>query len=85
MHPVLQQVQRNAEGHAEFLVKAKLAETEKVLANIFGKVTSNELIAARKAPPAGLEGTPVPESKPAIPSLNNAVSNLKKRIPPGRF
>lgn len=32
---------------------------------------------ARKAPPAGLEDTPGPEAKPPIPSINNAVSNLK--------
>lgn len=35
---------------------------------------------ARKAPPAGLEGTPGPESKPSIPSLNNLVSNLKNEF-----
>lgn len=33
--------------------------------------------AARKAPPAGLEDTPGPESKPAVPTLNHTVSNLK--------
>lgn len=32
---------------------------------------------ARKAPPAGLEGTPGPETKPGIPLINNAVSNFK--------
>jgi transcriptional activator SPT7 len=41
-----------------------------------GKGTS----AARKAPPAGLEGTPGPDGKPAIPSFNNAVSNLKNEF-----
>jgi transcriptional activator SPT7 len=35
--------------------------------------------AARKAPPAGLEDTPGPETKPPIPSLN-AVSNLKNEF-----
>ncbi|KAF2685500.1 hypothetical protein K458DRAFT_336010 [Lentithecium fluviatile CBS 122367] len=35
---------------------------------------------ARKAPPAGLEGTPGPESKPSIPTLNNVVSNLKNEF-----
>lgn len=35
---------------------------------------------ARKAPPAGLEGTPGPESKPGVPSINNAVSNLKNEF-----
>ncbi len=35
---------------------------------------------ARKAPPAGLEDTPGPEAKPSIPSLNNAVSNLKNEF-----
>lgn len=35
---------------------------------------------ARKAPPAGLEGTPGPESKPVIPSFNNTVSNLKNEF-----
>lgn len=35
---------------------------------------------ARKAFPAGLEGTPGPESKPGIPSINNAVSNLKNEF-----
>ncbi|KAF2175558.1 hypothetical protein K469DRAFT_610247 [Zopfia rhizophila CBS 207.26] len=34
----------------------------------------------RKAPPAGLEGTPGPDGKPAVPSLNNAVSNLKNEF-----
>ncbi|KAA8622513.1 Transcriptional activator spt7 [Pyrenophora tritici-repentis] len=41
-----------------------------------GKGSSN----ARKAPPAGLEDTPGPESKPPVPSLNNAVSNLKNEF-----
>ncbi|KAF9731356.1 hypothetical protein PMIN06_011855 [Paraphaeosphaeria minitans] len=36
--------------------------------------------AARKAPPAGLEGTPDQESKPAVPTLNHAVSNLKNEF-----
>jgi transcriptional activator SPT7 len=36
--------------------------------------------AARKAPPAGLEGTPGPETKPSVPSLNSAVSNLKNEF-----
>jgi len=35
---------------------------------------------ARKAPPAGLESTPGPETKPSVPSLNNAVSNLKNEF-----
>ena len=35
---------------------------------------------ARKAPPAGLEDTPGPETKPSAPSLNNAVSNLKNEF-----
>ncbi|KAF1946643.1 transcriptional activator spt7 [Clathrospora elynae] len=35
--------------------------------------------AARKAPPAGLEDTPGPETKPPIPSLNT-VSNLKNEF-----
>ncbi|KAF2737965.1 transcriptional activator spt7 [Polyplosphaeria fusca] len=35
---------------------------------------------ARKAPPAGLEGTPGPESRPTAPTLNNAVSNLKNEF-----
>jgi transcriptional activator SPT7 len=35
---------------------------------------------ARKAPPAGLEDTPGPETKPPIPSFNNAVSNLKNEF-----
>jgi transcriptional activator SPT7 len=35
---------------------------------------------ARKAPPAGLEGTPAPESKPGVPTLNNVVSNLKNEF-----
>lgn len=34
---------------------------------------------ARKAPPAGLEDTPGPETKPPIPSIN-AVSNLKNEF-----
>ncbi|KAJ4300704.1 Transcriptional activator spt7 [Kalmusia sp. IMI 367209] len=34
----------------------------------------------RKAPPAGLEGTPGPESKPAIPTLNHTVTNLKNEF-----
>ncbi|KAH4928851.1 hypothetical protein HBI26_112760 [Parastagonospora nodorum] len=41
-----------------------------------GKGSSN----ARKAPPAGLEGTPGPETKPSVPSLNSAVSNLKNEF-----
>lgn len=41
-----------------------------------GKGTST----ARKAPPAGLEGTPGPDGKPAIPSFNNAVFNLKNEF-----
>ncbi|KAF2869189.1 transcriptional activator spt7 [Massariosphaeria phaeospora] len=41
-----------------------------------GKGTSN----ARKALPAGLEGTPGPESKLGMPSLNNAVFNLKSEF-----
>jgi transcriptional activator SPT7 len=41
-----------------------------------GKGSNN----ARKAPPAGLEGTPGPETKPAVPSLNSAVSNLKNEF-----
>jgi len=41
-----------------------------------GKGSSN----ARKAPPAGLEDTPGPETKPPVPSLNNAVSNLKNEF-----
>ena len=36
--------------------------------------------AARKAPPAGLEDTPGPEAKASMPSLNNAVSNLKNEF-----
>lgn len=36
--------------------------------------------AARKAPPAGLEETPGPESKPPIPTLNHTVSNLKNEF-----
>lgn len=36
--------------------------------------------AARKAPPAGLEGTPGPENKPLVPSINNPVSNLKNEF-----
>ena len=35
---------------------------------------------ARKAPPAGLEGTPVPENKPSVPTLNHTVSNLKNEF-----
>jgi transcriptional activator SPT7 len=35
---------------------------------------------ARKAPPAGLEDTPGPETKPVVPSLNSAVSNLKNEF-----
>jgi transcriptional activator SPT7 len=35
---------------------------------------------ARKAPPAGLEDTPGPETKPPAPSLNNVVSNLKNEF-----
>lgn len=34
----------------------------------------------RKAPPAGLEGTPGPDTKPAIPTLNHTVSNLKNEF-----
>lgn len=41
-----------------------------------GKGSNN----ARKAPPAGLEGTPGPETKPFVPSLNSAVSNLKNEF-----
>ncbi|KAH8727220.1 transcriptional activator spt7 [Phaeosphaeriaceae sp. PMI808] len=41
-----------------------------------GKGSNN----ARKAPPAGLEGTPAPETKPTVPSLNSAVSNLKNEF-----
>lgn len=41
-----------------------------------GKGSNN----ARKAPPAGLEGTPGPETKPSVPSLNSAVSNLKNEF-----
>ncbi|KAH9862211.1 hypothetical protein IAQ61_010414 [Plenodomus lingam] len=36
--------------------------------------------AARTAPPAGLEDTPGPEPKPPVPSINNAVSNLKNEF-----
>lgn len=36
--------------------------------------------AARKAPPAGLEDTPGPETKPTIPTLNHTVSNLKNEF-----
>jgi transcriptional activator SPT7 len=35
---------------------------------------------ARKAPPAGLEDTPGPESKPGLPSVNHTVSNLKNEF-----
>lgn len=35
---------------------------------------------ARKAPPAGLEGTPGPDTKPHIPSVNNQVSYLKNEF-----
>jgi transcriptional activator SPT7 len=41
-----------------------------------GKGSNN----TRKAPPAGLEGTPGPETKPSVPSLNSAVSNLKNEF-----
>jgi transcriptional activator SPT7 len=41
-----------------------------------GKGSNN----TRKAPPAGLEGTPGPETKPPVPSLNSAVSNLKNEF-----
>lgn len=41
-----------------------------------GKGTST----ARKAPPAGLEGTPGPENKATVPSINSAVSNLKNEF-----
>lgn len=41
-----------------------------------GKGSNN----VRKAPPAGLEGTPGPDTKAAIPSLNSAVSNLKNEF-----
>jgi transcriptional activator SPT7 len=41
-----------------------------------GKGSNN----ARKAPPAGLEGTPGPETKLPVPSLNSAVSNLKNEF-----
>jgi transcriptional activator SPT7 len=41
-----------------------------------GKGSNN----ARKAPPAGLEDTPGPETKPPVPSLNSAVSNLKNEF-----
>ncbi|KAL6150143.1 Transcriptional activator spt7 [Exserohilum turcicum] len=34
----------------------------------------------RKGRPAGLEDTPGPETKPPVPSLNNAVSNLKNEF-----
>ncbi|PVI07055.1 hypothetical protein DM02DRAFT_649386 [Periconia macrospinosa] len=34
----------------------------------------------RKAPPAGLEGTPGPDTKPAVPTLNHTVSNLKNEF-----
>ncbi|KAF2851128.1 hypothetical protein T440DRAFT_517601 [Plenodomus tracheiphilus IPT5] len=36
--------------------------------------------AARTAPPAGLEDTPGPETRPPVPSLNNTVSNLKNEF-----
>ena len=35
---------------------------------------------ARTAPPAGLEETPDPETRPPVPSLNHAVSNLKNEF-----
>ncbi|KAF2000462.1 transcriptional activator spt7 [Amniculicola lignicola CBS 123094] len=41
-----------------------------------GKGTNN----ARKAPPAGPEGTPGPDIKTGVPGLNNAVSNLKNEF-----
>jgi transcriptional activator SPT7 len=41
-----------------------------------GKGSNN----TRKAPSAGLEGTPGPETKPPVPSLNSAVSNLKNEF-----
>jgi hypothetical protein len=44
-HPVLQQMQRNTEGDTEFFIKTKLFEAEKVFANVFSKVTSDELLA----------------------------------------
>ncbi|KAF1956614.1 transcriptional activator spt7 [Byssothecium circinans] len=34
----------------------------------------------RKAPPAGLEDTPGPDTRPSVPTLNNAVSNLKNEF-----
>ncbi|KAF1973533.1 transcriptional activator spt7 [Bimuria novae-zelandiae CBS 107.79] len=36
--------------------------------------------AARKAPPAGSEDTPGPEAKPAVPTLNHTVTNLKNEF-----
>lgn len=41
-----------------------------------GKGSNN----ARKAPPAGSEDTPAPETKPLVPSLNSTVSNLKNEF-----
>jgi transcriptional activator SPT7 len=41
-----------------------------------GKGSTN----ARKAPPAGLEGTPAPDVKPPVPSINSVVSNLKNEF-----
>ncbi|KAH7138022.1 transcriptional activator spt7 [Dendryphion nanum] len=44
------------------------------------KGTSKGTSNSRKAPPAGSEGTPGPDTKPSVPSLNGAVANFKNEF-----
>lgn len=46
VHPVLQQMQRNAEGHTKFLVKPKFAEAKEVFTDVLGEISTNKLFTA---------------------------------------
>lgn len=46
MHPVLQQVQWDAESYTKFLVQTKLFEAEKVFTDILCKIATDKLFAA---------------------------------------
>lgn len=60
MHPVLQQVQWNAERDAKLFVQPEFFETEEVFPNVFGKITADELFATIiECASAICAGTPV--------------------------
>ena len=47
MHAILQQVEGHTErSKAELLVETKLLETKEILVDVFGKITTDELLAA---------------------------------------